>query len=104
MKTIFPLDTADVKVEYGSTSATFSDLTNNDLSTPQKIDIAILTKNVTISCNSPPCKVQSDNTISLIELEIDSIRIENNGTYSLRRTTQTGNSYTTAKFDIIVTG
>ena len=93
-----------MKVEYGSISATFSDLTNEDLSTPQNINISILTKNVTISCNSPPCKVQSDNTISLIELEIDSIRIENNGTYSLRRTTQTGNSYTTAKFDIIVTG
>ena len=91
-------------VEYGSTSATFSDLTNDDLSTPQKIDIAILTKNVTISCSSPPCEVQSDNTISEIDLEIDSIRIENNGTYSLRRTTQTGNNYTTAKFDIIVTG
>ena len=91
-------------VKYGNTSKTFSDLTNDDLSTPQKIDIAILTKIVTISCSSPPCKVQNDNTISEINLEIDSIRIENNGTYSLRRTTETGNSYTTAKFDIIVTG
>ena len=87
-------------------SKLFGDLSNPDLTTPQNIDIAVVTKNVTFSCSSPPCKVQRDILTSSKELldTIDSIRKEDEGIYSLRRITATGNSYTTASIYLTVTG
>ena len=87
-------------------SLTFGDLSNPDLTTPQNIDIAVVTKNVTFSCSSPPCKVQRGIFTSSKEFfdTIDSIRKEDEGIYSLRRITATGNSYTTASIYLTVTG
>ena len=93
-------------IQYYAMSLTFGDLSNPDLTTPQNIDIAVVTKNVTFSCSSPPCKVQRGILITSVELfdTIDSIRKENEGIYSLRRITATGNSYTTASIYLTVTG
>ena len=93
-------------IQYDDISETFGDLSNPDLTTPQNIDIAVVTKNVTFSCSSPPCKVQRGILTSSKELfdTIDSIRKENEGIYSLRRITATGNSYTTASIYLTVTG
>ena len=86
-------------------SLIFGDLSNPDLIIPQNIDIAVVTKNVTFSCNSPPCKVQRGILTSTKEFFdiIDSIRKENEGIYSLRRMTPE-NSYTTASIYLHVTG
>ena len=93
-------------IQYENVSETFGDLSNPDLNTAQNIDIAIVTKNVSLSCSSPLCKVQKGILTSSMEfLEIiDSIKKENEGIYSLRRVTATGNSYTTASIYLNVTG
>ena len=92
-------------IEYGGTLTTFNDLSNTNFPNPQNISIEVVTRMVRFSCNlDTTCEVLKDGLSSPIALEINSIRIENNGTYSLRRTTETGNSYTTAKFDLIVKG
>ena len=87
-------------------SLTFGDLSNPDLNTAQNIDIAVVTKNVSLSCSSPPCKVQRGILTSSTEFLsiIDSIRKESEGIYSLRRNTSTGNTYTTASIYLTVTG
>ena len=85
-------------------ATTFSDLTNPNFPIPQNINIAILSKNVKFSCSLSSCEVLEGNSNTPINLVIDTIRIEHDGTYSLSRMTETGISYTTASFTLTVTG
>ena len=83
---------------------TFSDLTNPNFPVPQNIDIKILSKNVKFSCNLSTCEVLEGNSSTPINLLINTIRIEHDGTYSLSRMTGKRVNYTTAPFTLTVTG
>ena len=92
-------------LQYGQVMDNFSDESNNDFPEPEDIRIPIVTKDVSISCSLSSCAgLILMNEMVLTELSIESLRIENQGIYALKRSSGTGFEYTTASFKLIVTG
>ena len=100
-----PLDNASLIVQYEQVTTTFNDVGNNDFPEPETISIPITTRDVKISCSLSSCLgIIEKNGKSNVSISIVSLRIEYEGIYWLRRTTETGFEYTTASFYLIVTG
>ena len=96
------LDTSKVTLSYDGLQTTFSDESNPFFPYPVPIDIQLPTSNVMFECSLQECiwrilfANSSIRTINSSIYTIDILSSDDAGTYSLFKTAQTGNNYTTA--------
>ena len=100
-----------VTITYGSTTLGFDDSSNSNYPRPDTLDILVLTTNIQFACSLSTCIWVFEPASGATEMEIasntytiDTLRLENKGNFSIKRTSTNGTVYKTAGVSLLVSG
>ncbi|KAI6650359.1 hypothetical protein LOD99_6036 [Oopsacas minuta] len=103
-------DSVVVTITYGDTTMTFDDATNNMFPMAQTLEIPVLTTNIQFDCSLITClwTIDLDNQerteLAIKPYTIELLMVEHAGIFAVKRSSSNSTVYTTADFELKVTG
>ena len=97
-------------ITYGNTTVMFDDASNSIYPKAQTLEIPVLTPEIQFDCSLGNClweiNLVNDEKVEFAvkPYPIDLLKIEDAGVFALKRISSNQEAYTTAHFELIVTG